>query len=74
MAATPAWLAAVEALLNRGVHASMQATQLARRLGGTVLRLDIKGMTSIRINVVRGRLSLTGAGSALDDVAGAAGC
>jgi ubiquinone biosynthesis accessory factor UbiJ len=58
MAATPAWLAAVEALLNRGVHASMQATLLARRLGGTVLLLNIDGMASIRISVFRGRLSL----------------
>jgi ubiquinone biosynthesis protein UbiJ len=66
MAATPAWLAAVEALLNRGVHASMQATLLARRLGGTVLLLNIEGMASIRISVVRGRLSLAGAGSSLD--------
>src|ERR1700693_2291538 len=66
MAATPAWLAAVEALLNRGVDASMQASALARRLGGTTLRLDIEGMASIRISVVRGRLSLTGAGSSLD--------
>jgi ubiquinone biosynthesis accessory factor UbiJ len=69
MAATPAWLAAVEALLNRGVHASMQATALARRLGGTVLRLEIEGMASIRISLVRGRLSLTGAGSSLDSEA-----
>jgi len=66
MAATPAWLAAVEALLNRGVDASMQATALARRLGGTTLLLNIEGMASIRIGVVRGRLSLTGAGSSLD--------
>jgi ubiquinone biosynthesis protein UbiJ len=70
MAATPAWLAAVEALLNRGVHASMQATALARRLDVTALLLNIEGMASIRINVVRGGLSLTGAGSSLDSEAG----
>ena len=70
MAATPAWLAAVDALLNRGVHASMQATALARRLEGTALRLHIEGMAAIRVNVVRGRLSLTGAGSSLDSEAG----
>jgi ubiquinone biosynthesis accessory factor UbiJ len=69
MAATPAWLAAVEASLNRGVYASMQATALARRLGGTALLLNIEGMASIRINVVRGRLSLTGARSSLDSEA-----
>ena len=66
MAATPAWLAAVEALLNRGVHASMQATALARRLAGTALLLDIEGMASIRISVVGERLSLIGAGAPLD--------
>jgi ubiquinone biosynthesis protein UbiJ len=69
MAATPAWLAAVEALLNRGVHASMRATALAQRLGGTALRLNVEGMVSIRISVVRGRLSLIGAGSARDSPA-----
>ena len=69
MAATPAWLAAVEASLNRGVYASMQATALARRLGGTALLLNIEGMASIRINVVRGRLSLTDARSSLDSEA-----
>jgi ubiquinone biosynthesis protein UbiJ len=66
MAATPAWLGAAEALLNRGVHASMQATALARRLEGTALRLDIEGMASIRIGAVDGRLSLIGAGPSLD--------
>jgi ubiquinone biosynthesis protein UbiJ len=66
MAATPAWLAAIEALLNRGVHASMQATALARRLGGTALLLNIEGMASIRISAAGGRLSLIGAGSPLD--------
>jgi ubiquinone biosynthesis protein UbiJ len=70
MAATPAWLAAVEALLNRGVHASMQATALARRLDGASLLLNIEGMASIRISAVRGRLSLIGAGSSLDSAAG----
>jgi len=69
MAATPAWIATVEALLNRGVHASMQATALAGRLAGTAMRLDIEGMASIRISVVRGRLSLIGAGSSPDSEA-----
>ena len=69
MAAAPAWIATVEALLNRGVHASMQATALAGRLAGTAMRLDIEGMASIRISVVRGRLSLIGAGSSPDSEA-----
>jgi ubiquinone biosynthesis protein UbiJ len=47
----------------------MQATLLARRLGGTALLLNIEGMASIRISVVRGRLSLTDAGSSLDSEA-----
>jgi ubiquinone biosynthesis protein UbiJ len=72
MTATPAWLAAFEALLNRGVHASMQATALARRLGGTALRLEIEGMASIRVSVLGGRLSLSGAGP-LDSQAGEPG-
>jgi len=66
MAVTPAWLAAVEALLNRGVCASAQATALARRLAGTSMLLNIEGMASIRISVVEGRLSLIAAGSPLD--------
>ena len=72
MTATPAWLAAFEALLNRGVQASMQATALARRLGGTALRLEIAGMASIRVSVLGGRLSLSGAGP-LDSQAGEPG-
>jgi ubiquinone biosynthesis protein UbiJ len=72
MTATPAWLAAFEALLNRGVQASMQATALARRLGGTALRLEIEGMASIGVSVLGGRLSLIGAGP-LDSQAGEPG-
>src|SRR5229473_3390369 len=61
MPATPAWLAAVEALLSRGVEASMQATALARRLEGTALRLDVEGLISIRASVTGGRLALVAA-------------
>jgi ubiquinone biosynthesis protein UbiJ len=66
MAATPAWLAAVEALLNRGIQASMQATALARRLGGTSLGLSIEGMAAVRLSMHGGRLSLVGAGPQVD--------
>ncbi|MDB6085441.1 MAG: hypothetical protein JWN43_3322 [Gammaproteobacteria bacterium] len=62
MPATPAWLAAVEALFGRGMEASMQATALARRLEGTALRLDVAGLTSIRASVKGGRLALAAAG------------
>jgi ubiquinone biosynthesis protein UbiJ len=61
MAATPAWLAAVEALLNRGVQASMPASALARRLDATSLRVDIEGVRPIRVSVTGGRLSLVAA-------------
>jgi ubiquinone biosynthesis protein UbiJ len=61
MPATPAWLAAVEALLNRGIQASMQATALARRLDATALRVDIEGLTSVRASVTGGRLALAAA-------------
>ena len=58
MPATPAWLAAVEGLLNRGIDASLEATVLARRLDTTALRVDIEGLTSIRASVTGGRLAL----------------
>jgi ubiquinone biosynthesis accessory factor UbiJ len=61
MAATPVWLAAIEALLDRGIQASMQATTLARRLEGTALRLDIDGLTAVRASVTGGRLALIAA-------------
>jgi ubiquinone biosynthesis protein UbiJ len=61
MPATPAWLAAVEALLNRGVQASMPTSALARRLDATSLRVDIDGVLPIRASVTGGRLSLVAA-------------
>ena len=59
MPATAAWLASVEALLNRGIDASARAAVLARRLEGTALQIDIEGFTSIRASAVGGRLALT---------------
>jgi ubiquinone biosynthesis protein UbiJ len=58
MGSTPAWVAAVEALLNRGVNASVRATALARRLDATAMRVDIEGWTSLRVSVAGGRLAL----------------
>jgi ubiquinone biosynthesis protein UbiJ len=58
MSATPAWLAAFESLLNRGLQASTQAAALARRLEATSLRVDIEGVMSIRASVTGGRLAL----------------
>jgi ubiquinone biosynthesis accessory factor UbiJ len=61
MPATPVWLAAIEALLDRGIQASTQATTLARRLNGTAVRLDIEGLTAIRASIAGGRLALMAA-------------
>jgi ubiquinone biosynthesis protein UbiJ len=58
MTATPAWLAAVEALLNRGINSSGRGAALARRLAGTALRVDAEGLASIRASVQGGRLAL----------------
>jgi ubiquinone biosynthesis protein UbiJ len=58
MPATPAWLAAIESMLNRGIGASAQAMALARRLDATALELDVVGLTSIRCCVAAGRLAL----------------
>jgi len=62
MPATPAWLGGVEALLNRGLGASLQAAALARRLDGTALRLDVEGIIAIRLSVSGGRLALASDG------------
>jgi ubiquinone biosynthesis protein UbiJ len=58
MPATPAWLAAVEALLNRGIHGSFEAAALARRLEGTVLEVDLEGVAAVRVHVAAGRIGL----------------
>ncbi len=58
MAATPTWLAALEALLNRGIDGSQQAAAQARRLNGTALQVDIEGLAAIRASVAAGRLAL----------------
>lgn len=58
MPATPAWLAALEALLDRGIRTSARATVLAGRLEGTVLRLEISGLIVIRASMGGGRLAL----------------
>ena len=67
MPATPAWLASVEAVLNRSIDQSTQATAAARRLNGTSLQIDIDGMLGVRAAVSAGRLALTAeAGTAAD--------
>jgi ubiquinone biosynthesis protein UbiJ len=58
MPATAAWLASAEALINRCIDSSAEASRLARRLEGTSLQIDIEGLTRIRASAHRGRLAL----------------
>jgi ubiquinone biosynthesis protein UbiJ len=63
MPATPAWLAAIESLLNRGIDQSLRARAVAGRLAGTSMELRIEGHTPIRIAAFSGGLALaTGPG------------
>jgi ubiquinone biosynthesis accessory factor UbiJ len=66
MPATPAWLAAIEALLNREIEASIHATALARRLNATALQIDIEGLTAVRASIAGERLSLVAAEGTAD--------
>jgi ubiquinone biosynthesis protein UbiJ len=59
MPATPAWLASVEALFNRNIDASSEGLELARRLSGTCIQVDVEGWTRIRAGVSGHRLGLT---------------
>jgi ubiquinone biosynthesis accessory factor UbiJ len=61
MPATPPWLAAAEAMLNRSIDASSQATELARRLDTHSLRFEVDGWMKVRAAVHGGRLSLASA-------------
>jgi ubiquinone biosynthesis protein UbiJ len=73
MAATAAWLASVEALLNRGIDGSARAGALARRLQGTSLQIDVDGIGSVRLSAQAGRLMLLAADPASDADAGISG-
>jgi ubiquinone biosynthesis protein UbiJ len=59
MAATPAWAAAIESLLNRGIQSSPEAAALTRRLTATSLRVNVPDMLSIRATVIGSRLLLS---------------
>ena len=58
MPVTPAWLASAEALLNRCLGDSAQATALARALEGTSLAIEVTAITRIRAAVSGGRIDL----------------
>ena len=75
MAATPAWLGAVEAVLNRNIAAQTRPGVLARRLEGKSLRIDIEGLIRLRAACVGGRLALAAGDDAEADavIAGSPG-
>jgi ubiquinone biosynthesis protein UbiJ len=68
MPATAAWLASVEALLNRRIADVARAQNAVRRLEGTALRLEVEGVKSVRMSVRGGRLLLAAADEAPVDV------
>jgi ubiquinone biosynthesis protein UbiJ len=69
MTATAAWLASIEALFNRGIAASAQASALAQRLNATTIRIEVRGIMTVEAGVIGGRLALLAA----DVTAGASG-
>ena len=69
MPATPPWLAAAEAMLNRNIAASSHASMLAQRLNGATLQVDVDGIARVRALVQADRLCLlAGDDSAADAV------
>jgi len=71
MAATPAWLAPLEAALNRNIAAQSRAAELLRRLEGKSVQLEVEGVLRIRAAARGGRLALlAGADSGADAVIG----
>jgi ubiquinone biosynthesis accessory factor UbiJ len=69
MPATPSWLAAIEAVLNRSIAQSLRAESAANRLNGTSLEIEIRGLMSIRAGVHGGRLALMRADASTPDAA-----
>ena len=67
MPATPAWLASVEALLNRSISQSTQAAAAARRLNLTSLAVEIEGVLRVRAAVAGDRLALLRGGDTAAD-------
>ena len=60
MPATPAWLAAVESMLNRNIDAQPAASALLRRrLTGKSLQVDVQGLMRLRVEEFGGRLLLS---------------
>ncbi len=59
MTATPAWLASLEAVLNRNLDESGEAAACAKAVEGRSLRLDVAAVLSVRTDIHGGRLVLT---------------
>jgi ubiquinone biosynthesis accessory factor UbiJ len=59
MAATPAWMAIVESVMNRNIAQSSLARELAQRLQGKTFQLDIHGMGRVRLLAFSERLVFT---------------
>lgn len=59
MTATPAWLASLEAVLNRNLDDSVESADAAKRLEGRTLRLAISTLFSVRAGIHGGRLILS---------------
>jgi ubiquinone biosynthesis protein UbiJ len=70
MTASPAWLAAIEALFNRGIAGSAQAAALAERLNATTIRVEVRGIMTVEAGVSGGRLALVARDVAPDVEAG----
>ena len=59
MPATPTWLAAIEAMLNRSIASQTRGLALARRLEGKSLQIDVEELFRLRATCVGARLALT---------------
>jgi ubiquinone biosynthesis accessory factor UbiJ len=69
MPATPVWLAAIEAVLNRSIDRSSRAAAAASRLNRTSLQIDVDGVGRMRAAVTGGRIVLlSGEGQGADAV------
>jgi ubiquinone biosynthesis protein UbiJ len=62
MPATPAWIAAVESILNRSIGRSQKAQAAARRLNRTSLEVHAEGFARIRAAVCADRIALSTGG------------
>jgi ubiquinone biosynthesis protein UbiJ len=58
MPATAPWLASAEAMFNRSIDGSSAAAELARRLDGRSLQIEVEGLTRVRAALQGGRLAL----------------